>query len=100
MHQKVEKAAYVSLTSAPEKMIDPKQLSEDRVKEEIRNCKRLAYEDWKKTHETDLIIYTEKRAYREVKVEELETQINDCEADEAEYAEEHKYLKRELSALP
>ncbi|KAL7535023.1 hypothetical protein ACHAXR_006241 [Thalassiosira sp. AJA248-18] len=100
VYQQVEKAASVSLTSSPEKMSDPKQLSGDRVKEELRNQKRLAYEDWKKTYEKEYKIYTEIRAAREVKLEELEKQIEEYKAEEVEYEEEHRSLKRELSALP
>ena len=100
VYVQLEKAATISLSAAPEKMTDPTQLSEDRVKEEIKNRKRLAYQDWKKTHEQEYKSYTEKRAVQQVQMEELEKQIKECKEEEAEKTIEHKRLKSQLSSLP
>jgi len=66
----------------------------------LRNQKRLAYEDWKKAYEKEFKSYTEKRAHKEMKFEGIQKKIDDCEADEIEYSEEHNSLKLELAALP
>jgi len=95
-----EKAASISLSAAPENMADPSQLSEDRVKEEKKNVRKLAYLDWKKAFEKEQKEHTEKRAEMQVQIEDLERRIEDLKVEETEYAEEHTKLKQELSSLP
>ena len=90
VYAKVEQAASISLSAAPEKMADPSQLSEDRVKEELKNRKRIAYQDWRNAHEKESKDYTEHTAEMEVKVEELVIQVQEYKADEIENTEEHK----------
>ncbi|KAL9183825.1 hypothetical protein ACHAXT_004681 [Thalassiosira profunda] len=100
VYQTREQAATISLSAAPENMADPSELSEKRARDEIENRKRLAYEEWKATYEKEHREYTEERAVQEVKLEGLEQEIEQCQADEEGYAEEHQALKGELSALP
>jgi len=95
-----EKAASISLSTAPENMADPSQLSEDRVKEEKKNVRKLAYQHWNSTFEKEQKEHTEKRAEMQVQIEELERRIEDLKVEETEYAEEHIKLKQELSSLP
>ena len=98
-YQQQEEAVSVSLSVNPERMADPSQLSGNRVKDELRNRKRLAYEQWKETHEAEHKLYTEKIAARGLKMEDLEAYIEECKADEVEYEEEHKRLKSSLKGL-
>lgn len=101
IYQQIDEVATVSSLSVnPEKDIDPKQLSKDRVKEEVRNQKRLAYEEWKRTEATEFEEYSDRIAIRNVKVDELERQIEQCKQDQVAYSEERQQLKRELIALP
>jgi len=96
----IEKAASISLSAAPENMTDPSQLSEDRVKEEKKNVRKLAYQEWIKAFAKEQKEHTEKRAEMQVKIEEVERRIEDLKIEETEYAEEHTKLKQELSSLP
>ena len=96
----IEKAASISLSAAPENMADPSQLSEERVKEEKINMRKLAYKDWNKAFEKEQKEHMEKRAEMQVKIEELERRIDDLKVEETEYVEEHTKLKQELSSLP
>ena len=102
-YQEIEEVATVSLAlsaNGSTEMIDPKQISEDRVKEELRTRKRLAYEEWKRTYDKEYEKFVETVAIRKVKVEELERQIEQHKQDEVDYNEEYQELKCQLAALP
>ena len=104
VYQEVEEVATVSLSlsnnNSSEMMIDPKQLSEDRVKEEIRTRKKLAYEEWQRTYEKEYEKFVETVADRKVKITELENQIEQYNQDVHDYNEEYQELKSQLGGLP
>jgi hypothetical protein len=101
IYQNIEEVVTVSQSVNSEKaIIDPKQLSEDRVKKEIQNRKRLAYEEWKRTYDKEFEKFVENVSIRKVKVRELERLIEQWKQDEIEYTEEHHELKVRLAALP
>ena len=105
VYQEVEEVATVSLSLSSNsnnnlEMIDPKQLSEDRVKEEIRTRKKLAYEEWQRTYEKEYEKFIESAATRKVKITELENQIEHYNQDVRDYNEEYQKLKAQLGGLP
>ena len=105
VYQEVEEVATVSLSLSSNngnnlEMIDPKQLSEDRVKEEIRTRKKLAYEEWQRTYEKEYEKFVESAAARKVKITELESQIEQYNQDVRDYNEEYQQLKSQLGGLP
>ncbi|KAL7452274.1 hypothetical protein ACHAWC_005291, partial [Mediolabrus comicus] len=105
VYQEVEEVATVSLSLSSNngnnsEMIDPKQLSEDRVKEEIRTRTKLAYEEWQRTYEKEYEKFVESVAARKVKITELESQIEQYNQDVHDYNEEYQQLKSQLGGLP